>query len=190
MSILTLQNLIIDRCRELQLGRSELVRRCGYKNVSKGIRRLEQVYAGELEIGRTLIRGLPSALELSPEVVHKAPDETLQRLEERASHAAAEAEVAWRAAFKPHACLLGTDTRPSQLLFFAITSGAERWLKIPLDLSQPSLTYAKQALAIVRRTPFVQYFGRTTGFIVNYTPDHAVRFDLEGEPVESFPRSP
>jgi hypothetical protein len=59
---------------------------------------------------------------------------------------------------------------PSQIFIFAVTGGAERWLKIPFDLSQSSVTYAEQALAVVRKTPFVQFFGRTTGFIVNYTP--------------------
>ncbi len=62
----------------------------------------------------------------------------------------------------------------------------ERWLKIPLDISEPPITYAEQALAVVRKTPVVQFFGPTTGFIVNYTPDHAVRFDLEGKPVETL----
>jgi hypothetical protein len=186
---LAIQNLITNRCGELRLGRAELVRRCGYKNISKGIRRLEQVYAGELQKGISLLRGLPSALELTPEVVRQAVDETLGELNDRALRSAAEADAAWRAAFKPHAYLLGTRTRPSQLLFFAITGGAERWLKIPLDLSQPPLSYATQALAVVRRTPFVQYFGATTGFIVNYTPDHAVRFDLESNPVETFTRA-
>ncbi len=64
-----------------------------------------------------------------------------------------------------------------------------RWLKIPLDLSQPPVTYAVQAHEFVRKTPFVPYHGRTTGFIVNYTPDSAVRFDLDANPVEHFDRA-
>ena len=67
---------------------------------------------------------------------------------------------------------------------YGISGGSDRWLKIPLDLSQPSATFAAQALTVVRRTPFVQFFGETTGFIVNYTPDYAIRFDLSGSPVE------
>ena len=35
-----------------------------------------------------------------------------------------------------------------------------------------------------RRRHFVPYHGRTTGFTVNYTPDSAARFDLDGDPVE------
>ena len=39
------------------------------------------------------------------------------------------------------------------------------------------------------KTPIVPFFGPTRGFIVNYTPDHAVRFDLDGNPVECFERA-
>jgi hypothetical protein len=186
---LAIQVLIEGRSLELGLSRSELVRRCGYNNITKGIRRLDELYAGDLQRTTSLLSGLAIALELSLDVVQRALNETHQQLEERASRAASKAEATWRAAFKPHGILLGTDTRPSQLLFFAITGGAERWLKIPLDLSQSPVTYAEQALAVVRKTPFVQFFGRTMGFIVNYTPDHAVRFDCEGRPIETLTRA-
>jgi hypothetical protein len=188
-ALLAIQILINDRRRELGLSRPELVRRCGYRNITKGIRRLDELLAGGLQRTTSLLSGLAIALELSPDVVQRALNETQQQLEERASHAAAEAEAAWRAAFKPHGILLGTDVRPSDALNFAITGGAERWLRIPLDQSQPSVTYAEQAFAVVRKTPFVHFFGRTTGFIVNYTPDHAVRFDCEGHPVEKLTRA-
>jgi hypothetical protein len=142
---LAIQILIEDRSRNIGLSRSELVRRCGYKNIAKGIRRLDQLYAGDLQKTTSLLARLAIALRLSPDVVQQALNETHRQLKERASRAAAEAEAAWRAAFKPHGILLGTDTRPSQIVIFAISGGAERWLKIPLDLSQSPLTYAEQA---------------------------------------------
>ncbi len=86
--------------------------------------------------------------------------------------------------FQIPAYLVGSQNRPSQITFYDMTGGAERWLKIPFDLSQPPVTYAVQAHEFVKKTPFVPYHGRTTGFIVNYTPDSAVRFDLDGDPVE------
>ena len=39
----------------------------------------------------------------------------------------------------------GDDTRPSSIASFGLTGGAERWLKIPLDLSQHPVTFALQA---------------------------------------------
>jgi hypothetical protein len=179
---LPLPTLITERCRELGVSRSELVARCQYTNITKGLRRLEQVYAGELERVGSLLRELPKALELSPEIIQQAIDETVRQM-------AAEADVHWRASFEPAAYLLGTSKVPSQIVFFEISGGAQRWLKIPLDLLQPPLSFAAQALSVVRKTPFVKFFGPTTGFLVNYTPDHAVRFDCEGRPVETLARA-
>ena len=67
---------------------------------------------------------------------------------------------------------------------YGFSGGSDRWLKIPLDIMQPPITFAAQALTVVQRTPFVQFFGATTGFVVNYDPDRAIRFDLDGNPVE------
>jgi hypothetical protein len=89
-------------------------------------------------------------------------------------------------AFDPHAYLLGTEPRPSSITIFGMTGGAERWLKIPLDVSQPPITFAIQALGFVRKTPVVPFFGPTMGYVVNYTPERAVRFDLDGNPSEYF----
>ena len=176
---LPLSILIRKRSQELGLSRSELVRRCGYKNISKGLRRLDQVYAGDFDRAGALLGRLPEALDLPPETIQEAIDATTRQI-------AAEADALFRASFKPAAYLLGSSNRPSQIWMFGLTGGAERWLKIPLDISESPITYAEQALAVVRKTPFVQFFGPTTGFIVNYTPDHAVRFDLEGRPVETL----
>ena len=33
------------------------------------------------------------------------------------------------------------------------------------------------------------FFGATKGFIVNFTPDHAVEFDTDGKPVASFEKA-
>ena len=109
-------------------------------------RRLDQVYAGDLEKTVSLLRGLPKALDLSPHIVQEAVDETIRQI-------AAEADARYRASFEPHGYLLGTSDRPSQIFIFGLTGGPERWLKIPLDLSQPPLSYAAQALSVVRRTP-------------------------------------
>jgi hypothetical protein len=51
------------------------------------------------------------------------------------------------------------------------------------------VTFARQALDFVRKTPVVPFFGPTTGFVVNYTPDQAVRFDLDAKPVERRPHA-
>jgi hypothetical protein len=44
--VLPIKTLISNRCDALSLRLSDLVRRCGYKNISKGLRRLESVQQG------------------------------------------------------------------------------------------------------------------------------------------------
>ena len=184
--ILAIEALILERCKALGLIRPDLVRRAGFKNVAKGLRRLDELCGGEMKATASLIAGLPAALELAPEVITDTISQTVLQLDEAACIADEEREAAWRASFKPGAYLLGTETRPSQITIYGMTGGSERWLKIPLDLSQPAVTFAVQAFAVASRTPVVPFFGKTIGFIVNYTPDFAVRFDLKGDPVEAF----
>ena len=186
---LAIQAFILDRCRALGLSRSELVRRAGFKNVAKGIRRLDELCGGELRKTEWLMKGLPSALELAPSRVADAFRETEKQLAEIKRRADAEREALRRASFHPSAYLLGTETRPTQITIYGISGGPERWLRIPLDLSQPAVTFVKQALIVVRKTPMVPFFGPTIGFVVNYSPDRAVRFDLAGNPVAMLDRA-
>jgi hypothetical protein len=187
--ILAIEALILDRSKALGLSRPDLVRRAGFKNVAKGLRRLDELCGGELKTTASLIAGLPAALELPPDVITDTIRKTVQQLDEAARIAEEEREAAWRKSFRPGAYLLGTETRPTQITIYGMTGGSERWLKIPLDLSQPAVTFAVQAFSVASRTPVVTFFGKTIGFIVNYTPDFAVRFDLKGDPVEAFDRA-
>jgi hypothetical protein len=182
-----IRNFIEKRLKELGFRRGELARRCGYANISKGVRRIDQVCGGDLgsPSAKIVLQALPAALEVDVDVVKAAVEATIKALEQED----AEREAAWRAAFKPSAYLLGTERRPSQIFIFGITGGPERWLRIPLDLTRPPITFAAQALAVVENTPVVPFFGATTGFIISYTPDHAVRFDLNGAAVEVLKRA-
>ena len=51
------------RSRVLDLSRPDLMRRAGYKNIAKGLRRLDELLAGDLDKTRGLIRALPAALD-------------------------------------------------------------------------------------------------------------------------------
>jgi len=186
-----IHELIEKRQKQLGLGRNELARRCGFKNLDKGLRRIDGVCQGDLDSpgAKMVLDNLAVALEVDKVVVEEAIAATAEVIADANRLAEAKREAAWRKSFKPHAYLVGSTNRPSQITFYGMTGGAERWLKIPLDLSQPPVTYALQAHEFVAKTPFVPYHGRTTGFIVNYTPNSAVRFDLDGNPVEHFDRA-
>jgi hypothetical protein len=186
-----IHNLIETRRASLGIGRGELVRRCGFRNISKGLRRIENVCNGDLASpgAKGVIVALPAALELEASEVEKAVRETANIIARARAEEEAKREVAWRASFKPSAYLVGTQSRPSSITIYGLGGGAERWLRIPLDLSQPPVTFAPQALIVVRRTPEVPFYGATKGFVVNYTPDSAIQFDTDGRPIASFEKA-
>lgn len=186
-----IHDLIENRQKQLGLGRNELGRRCGFKNLAKALRRIDGVCHGDLDSpgAKMVLDNLAVALEVDKVVVENAIAATAQVIADANRLAEAKRDAAWRESFKPHAYLVGSQNRPSQITLYGMTGGPERWLKIPLDLSQPPVTYAVQAHEFVKKTPLVPFFGKTTGFIVNYTPDSAVRFDLDGNPVEHFDRA-
>ena len=172
---LAIEALVRDRCEELGLKPAELVRRCGYQNVSKGLRRVEQLRAGDFARTSGLVRTLPAALEVSADVLDEAIEATQRYLRECA-------EAAWRAAFRPHAILITERTRPEPF-FVAAFIGVDVLLRVDFDLTAAPVTFIKQSLdglrqKLARWHGSLPAFGRPVGFIVNYSPDRAVRFDL------------
>jgi hypothetical protein len=198
---LPLAKLIQTQMEELGLDRQTLGFRLGYKNPAKAAGRVNALCWGHLtnRKSRAALSRLPDALGLSPELVQRAIRETEQVLAEQERQAEEERRLArereeaeWRAAFRPHAIIQTERTVPSQITICGLTGGARRWLWIDFDLSKPPITFVQQALAALpERTGlgsdgkrYVTFFGEAVGFIVNYTPDQALRCDLDGQPQE------
>lgn len=173
-----IQSFIDDRLKELGFWRGELVKRCGYINVSKGLRRLERLYSGDMTSSTSLnlLTKLPIVLELDEEKVIEAVSATNAQLD--AEEAKRDAD--WRASFIPDAFILGTYSRPTHIWAFGLTGGVEQHLRIPLDTTESPGTFLNQALNFCKKMPEVRFFGPTTGFIINHTPDRAEQYDKDG----------
>ncbi len=184
---LPIKALVSRRCEELGLRPVELVRHCGYQNIAKGLRRLERICQGHFGGCATLIRTLPTALNMPAEMVTGAVESTQQQIHEAE-------EAAWRAAFVPHAVIMTERSFPQPLHIAAIL-GIERLRRVDFDLTESPVTFVKQALDGVReklarwKSDQIPTFGRPESVIVNYSPDHAVRFDLEGYAVDVLDRA-
>jgi hypothetical protein len=86
----------------------------------------------------------------------------------------------WRENFRPHAIILTERTVPSPI-FVAAMIGVEKLLRIDLDATQGPVSFVRQTLD--RLPERVPAFGKPTGFVINYSPGKAVRFDLNGQPI-------
>jgi hypothetical protein len=176
-----IQALIENRRREQGLTRIDLVRRAGYANTAKGLRRLEALMNDDLDSSRGLIAKLPEALELPPEIIAEAIEETRREVHERE-------ELAYRTAFKPHAIIV-TERRIPEQITFALLTGVPRHLRIDFDLSKDRSTFVHQALSetrlrLQRFNGVIPFFGEAMGIVVNYSPERAVQYDLEGKSVQ------
>jgi hypothetical protein len=85
--------------------------------------------------------------------------------------------------FRPHA-IIATDRSVPSPIFVAALIGVEKILRIDFDTSLPEATFVQQTLT--KRPEQTIAFGRPTGVTVNYAPDRAVRYDLKGDPIETF----
>ncbi len=73
-----IHNLIETRRAGFGLRRGDLPRRCGFKNISKGLRWIENVCHGDRvsPAAKAVIVALPAALEMGAHEVEKAVKET------------------------------------------------------------------------------------------------------------------
>jgi hypothetical protein len=177
---LAIAALIRSQMTELGLSRGELAKRLGYKNTAKGIRRIDALREGHIAGTKQILDALPQALEISSETVKRALDQTVRELELAEKQEAEARDKIWRENFCPHAIILTERTVPSPI-FVAAMIGVEKLLHVDLDATQGPVSFVRQVLD--RLPDQVPAFGKPIGFVINYSPDKAVRFDLKGQPV-------
>jgi hypothetical protein len=172
-SNLAIATLIRSRMTELGLSRGELAKRLGYKNIAKGIRRIDALCEGDIEGTKQVLDVLPQALETSAETVKLACDQTVHEIELAEKQKAEARDKIWRENFCPHAIILTERTVPSPI-FVAAIIGVEKLLRIDLDTQRP-VSFVRRVLD--RLPEGIPAFGKPIGFVINYSPDQAVRFD-------------
>jgi len=95
-------------------------------------------------------------------------------------------DAEWRAEFQPHAVLTTARDIP-QPIFAAAMTGADKKLSIVRPETISAVQWPKWILERLPRG--LPGFGIVTGFVINHTPDYAVRFDLDGNPVETLDKA-
>jgi hypothetical protein len=95
--------------------------------------------------------------------------------------------------FVPFAVIEAERDLPSGSIWMCgMAGGPMRWLRVTLDVTQPTETWPAQVLgAIATRLlayeggrAALPFFGTVTGFVVNHAHDHAIRYDRDGNAVE------
>jgi hypothetical protein len=174
-----IKTLIENRSRDLGLSRQDIVQRAGYRNLAKGCRRLDELLTGDVHAARGLIDRLPAALDVPAEAVHEALAETVRQQREAE-------DAHYRAAFKPRGFIITEHTVPTSITMAAFV-GADQSLWVDFEPGSTSISYLKQALRAAKQRSPIPFFGNAIGVIINYSPDEALRFDMQGIPLEMLP---
>jgi hypothetical protein len=174
-----IKTLIESRSRDLGLSRQDIVQRAGYRNLAKGCRRLDELLAGDVNAARGLIDRLPTALDVPTEIIHEAIAETARQQREAE-------DAVYRAAFKPKGFIITEHTVPTSITMAAFV-GADQSLWVDFEPGSTSISFLKQALRAAKQRSLIPFFGNAIGVVINYSPDDALRFDMQGIPVEILP---
>jgi hypothetical protein len=187
--------------QELGLTDEALGRRLGYSNSAKAAGRVHALCNGQpfSAKSRFALWRLPDALELPADVVLQAIADTERLFAEREREADEQRrrvlhaeDAAWRRSFRPHAVIQTEYTVPTQITICGLMGGAGPRLIIPFDPFLSPVTYIQQAVDAVPENTMprsdggrhVMFFGKALGLIINYSPDSALRCDLDGKPLE------
>lgn len=166
--------LIDRRLAALQLTKRELIVRLGYKNVSKGLNRLHQLYQGEFGYDDFLLARLPEALQMAPSDLRAAKTKAVQ-------NAALEARRQELRRFKPHAVFLTEHRIPSQIVIAAII-GADRHRYMFFDYKTDPRSF--RSIVLEAMPASIPMFGRVVGFVINHSPTYAIEYDAGGKLIE------
>lgn len=174
---LPLIDLIEQRRHELTLKKSQLVKRWGYANVAKGLRRLTQLTSGNYTLTEGQLLRLASALELPADDIRTSYAATLTLRRQVEDSALQHEHATWSKNFIPHAILV-TERKIPNPIFVAAICGADNILRIDFDVVQHEDTWVQQVCAKLPDT--VVAFGGVVGFVLNYSTTRASEYDRHG----------
>jgi uncharacterized protein with beta-barrel porin domain len=172
-----LEQLLRERMAALALSRGDIGQRLSPSNRSKALRRLDAFTATGECPEDSLCERLANALNLSTTDIVTAAQATCDAIK-------AQAEADYRAHFTPHAVWTTARKTPSSAAMAGLINAPARLvLTFPPDLSSDALVAYCQDHAPAG----IPLYGPVTGFIINDTPDHARRYNLEGQRLETLP---
>lgn len=176
-----LYELMGARCSALSISKRDLVTRAGFANTAKGLRRLERIESFDFESSRHLIDKLPMAIDVAQADVNRAREQSINALRD-------EREENWRRGFRPFA-LVRTGKRgcPRQISLAAFCN-AGQYVNTYFDKNTLPDAYVRTAVAAFKsnKEDISKFYYTPENIVINYSPDRAVLYTLDGEFLEEM----
>jgi len=183
-----IEEFVRNRMKELGLSPKDMARKAGYKDISKGMRRVE-MFLPEGRRGGLVEERLHEILEVDRAVVDEKLKETRNIMGEME-------EAARRARYYPHIHVLTERSRPSSLTFCGMTGMYQfKQVRLPNNFNEKSeedrlwLIRCGINASLAHHQGSIPFFGKITGFVVSrYYEDFyqdCEAYDLSGNPMEN-----
>jgi len=178
--------LIEKTFRERGLRRSQIIQAVGYRNVNKGLRRLDTILTGRVR-DFEFLREVSRALEIPEETFEQAMRETLR--ERHLEHEKQERHNTLH--FRPHVIIKHSRERPKSLTALCFM-GSNRFKHLRLPPGLPFFSDDEQ-LEVVRDVICRHFdrdknvdgmFGFPTGYIYRKTYDRSIELSTDGEIID------
>ena len=173
---------------EAGLRKEDLIRKMGYMNISEGLHRYDAFLNGKI-YQPDLLKEFPNVLPISAERVMELYIIGKNELSAKIENFSHMKEQKSSGKFIPHG-IIDTELSIPNPIFIAAIIGVEKLKRVDIDLSKPVSTYPSQVIAeISKRITYngkIICFGKPTGFTINYSPNRAIQYDLEGNPIKEY----
>ena len=165
-----LQTLISETAKSRNLSRTEIVQLVGYKNTSKGLRRLDHFLA-TLE-GQELFKQLPTILGIRDRDYAHAVKAAYDEQEEKAA-----------AAFRPY-ILISLDAKPQPFHVFALCFSHQLWVAVSDNITEQPFNEEIATVLRLAKARHQKYDGRLMssvfdGFVYNRRYKEELVFDKD-----------
>ncbi len=161
----------------------EIVRLCGWKNVNKGLRRIDSLIQNSVP-DEKLLKKLLAIIKLDKDELNRQKRLTNTIWEMESAKYEKERIAGWQ----PFLYALAERTRPAQARTAALCGGErEKYAEVPVAVAK--MSFEKQLYEVGRilqahyaqKTGRTMFFGAIVGYLYQYTCDYGVEFSIDGE---------
>lgn len=168
----------------------DVVKGLGYRNITKGLRRLNDCIQGEGKCSKKFLREVAGVLGIKEQVLDEAIEKTEDECRLEREEAARRREIYARKNFKPYIYIKTSETRPKSIGIVAFAGAAVyKCVGLPEEISSwPIERQIREVSKTVKRNYRERnghsgQFGKITGYIYYRTYDEGIEFSIEGEVV-------
>jgi hypothetical protein len=152
---------ILDRARTIEMSRSELVHRLGYRDIGSGHKALNAVLLTGF-VTPHIAEHLAEALEADPALVGSVIDATMGQKRDEARERRIESERAYLASFRPHLQVQTERAVPSPIFVAALLTVARlRTVSLP----EEALTANDEARDRIIKTTIIDHWHENNGYV-------------------------